>query len=141
MIPKPICCLHVYFGSTFETSRSWQVVWKEPVKLKQVVFLLFSPSAKTIFSFISSCANIRSQRRDAAGVEAAWKHDPVGSSVCSVIKKSCDGNKRVGLQLRMVWKSCRTCELEQKVRTGAAVDSCAGTDLTSLLGFTTTTES
>lgn len=81
------------------------MVWKEPVKLKQVVFLLFSPSAKTIFSFISSHANIRSHRRDTAGVEPQEdtsqlreSKSPMASLVCSVFKKNCNGNKYVGLQ-------------------------------------------
>lgn len=71
MIPGPICCLHVYFGSALETSSSWQWLWKEPVKLKQVLLLLLlsSPSAKTSFSFLPSHRNRRRHRRGRAGLE------------------------------------------------------------------------
>lgn len=64
MIPKPICCLHVDFGSALETSSSWQWLWRDPLKLNQVVLLLLSsPSAKTSFSFLSAHANVRRLRR------------------------------------------------------------------------------
>lgn len=75
MIPKPIHCLHVYFGSTLETPNSWQCLWKEPVKLKQVLLLLssFLPSAESSFSFLPSPANMRRSR---AGMEL-WKKAPL----------------------------------------------------------------
>lgn len=78
LIPKPICCLHVCFGSAWGTSSPWQWLWKEPIKLSQVVLLPFSPCAGTCFPFLSSRADTRSHRRSRAGMGWGFGKAPLG---------------------------------------------------------------